>query len=205
MPDAPTAYPLQWPPGRPRTPNRIEGRFTSTRESGHGWKQHLPVTATDARKRLQRELDALGARLAILSSNVELRLDGLPRTGRLNPTDPGVAVYFQLNGKPVVLACDRFTAVEQNIAAVAGHIEATRRIDRYGVGTTAQMFEGFLALPRPMVVNDWRGPLDDPRSLADAEATYRRKMLTAHPDCGGSEAAAATLNVAITEARKALT
>jgi hypothetical protein len=127
------------------------------------------------------------------------------RDSRAEPRDePGVAVYFQLDGKPMVLACDRFTSLTQNIAAVAAHIEATRRIDRYGVGTAAQMFAGFLALPAPMVVDDWRSVLGNPTDLVQAEQAYRVRRRTAHPDVGGSHAEMAALNAAIDLARKVL-
>lgn len=50
--------------------------------------------------RLKEELGRLGARYPVVSSNVELRRDGLPLSGRPEPHDPGVAVYFQLAGRP---------------------------------------------------------------------------------------------------------
>ena len=204
MADAPSTYPLAWPTGRPRTKYREAGKFSTVKSSEHGHRFSGPLTLTVARARLIAELDRLHAKSAILSSNVELRLDGAPRADRGNPGDPGVAVYFQLDGKPIVLACDRFTEVAQNVAAIAAHIEATRRIDRYGVGTTEQMFTGFLRLAAPLVVDDWRGTLGNPSTLAEAEAAYRERMLTAHPDHGGSQTTAAALNAAIDRAREVM-
>lgn len=201
MSDQPAAFPLQWPVGRPRCKARQSGRFATTRQSHGGAIQ--PVTIAEARDRLQNELDRLGARQPILSSNLVLNLNGAPRSGQPEPRDPGVAVYFQLKGRPMVLCCDRFTETAQNIAALAAHIEATRRIERYGVATTEQMFDGFLALPAPIVVNDWRAALDNPTSLAEAEATWKRKIRAAHPDVGGSEAEAARINAAFDEAKRA--
>jgi hypothetical protein len=205
MTDAPSAYPLAWPTGRPRAKSRVEGRFATTlRNTPGGYKKPLTLTHAEARARLAQQLDLLRARSPILSSNVELRIDGNPRLGLLEPRDPGVAVYFTLDTKPIVLACDRYTNVAQNIAAIAAHIDATRRIERYGVGTMAQIFTGFLALPAPMVVDDWRAALGKPRTLGEAEASYRERMRQAHPDAGGSVADAATLNAAIKRAREVL-
>ena len=56
--------------------------------------------------------------------------------------------------------------------------------------------------PAPLAVNDWRTALGDPETLEGAELAYRELMRTAHPDAGGSNAAAAALNAAIAAARK---
>jgi hypothetical protein len=194
MVDAPSAFPLAWPPGRPRTATRIEGKFHGTSNEGP-YRQTVDLTLDKARRRLRNELVRLGARLPVLSSNDR---------GRGEPRDPGVAVYFQLDGRPMVMACDRFTSLTQNIAAIAAHIDASRRIDRYGVATTAQMFAGFLALPAPLVVDDWRSALGNPTTLAEAETAFRERIRTAHPDAGGSHAQAAALTEAIRLAREAL-
>ncbi len=206
MPAAPTAFPLAWPPGRARTPARLreKGTFATKGRNQPGERKAKPVTLAEARDRLAHQCDQLGARLPVLSTNIELRLDGRPRSGAPQPHDPGVAVYFQLGGKPVALACDRYTEVAQNVAAVAAHIEASRRIERYGVATTAQMFEGFMLLPAPLVIDDWRAELGNPATLAEAEAEYRARIRTAHPDAGGSAARAAALNQAIRLARTVL-
>lgn len=206
MTDAPAAFPLAWPQDRPRTKLRTIGRFSTTRRNAdQNSHKSKPVTLAEARARLAEELDRLNGRSPILSSNVELRIDGNPRSGLPEPRDPGVAVYFQLKDKPIVLACDRYNEVAQNVAAIAAHIDAIRRIERYGVATTEQMFTGFLALPAPIVVDDWRAALGNPASLPEAEAAFRERIAEVHPDRpGGSHAAAAILTAAIGLARKAL-
>jgi hypothetical protein len=214
--DAPSAYPLAWPIGRPRTKERRKGDFGTTLRSAapadtppaFSWhsprktKKPKPVTLAEARERLATELDRLQALSPVLSSNVELRINGQPRSGGPEPRDPGVACYFQLDGKPLVLACDSYTEVAQNVAAIAAHIDAMRRMERYGVASLAQQFTGYLALPAPMVVDDWREALGNPRTLAEAEASFRERMKTAHPDAGGSNAHASVLTAAITRARE---
>lgn len=83
----------------------------------------------------------------IISTNVELRLDGLPYSNRRPPKDPGVCAYFTLDGIHIALPCDTFDRVEDNVAAIAGHINADRRQERYGVGKTKDRFAGFPGLP----------------------------------------------------------
>jgi hypothetical protein len=129
-------FPLSWPLGWARTP-RHQRRRASFRS------HQRPLSVAEALDRLIREVDRLGARDELLSTNVELRLDGLPRSTQGEPTDPGAAIYFRLKGQPRCLACDKWDRVADNIAAIAQHIDALRRIDRYGVGTLQQAFAGY--------------------------------------------------------------
>lgn len=191
-----SGYPLQWPTGKARTPEarRKGGNFRAGRSD---------LSMADATKRVRRELDKItGAFLPVLSTNVELRLDGFPRSNQRKPEDPGAALYFQLHGSPIVLACDTYDTVEQNVAAIAAHLTAVRAIERYGVGTLDELFKGFAALPPAISPDDWREPLGNPQTLAEAEASYRDRMKYAHPDTGGNETVAAKLNAAIAAARR---
>lgn len=202
MSDKPTSWPLAWPARQKRTEpwQRVRAPF----HSGQGFEKKR-LSLQDARVRLEREITLLGATLPVLSTNVELRLDGIPYSNRRAVEDHGAAVYFQLRGKPIVLACDRYDRVEDNIAALAAHIDAMRKIERHGVGTVEQMFAGFTALPPAMSLTDWRAELDEPTTLEEAEATYRAKAFGSHPDQPtGSHAAMSRLNAAIDEARRAL-
>lgn len=103
----------------------------------------------ECRRALARELNLLGARKEVLSTNVQLRLDGLPYSNRAQPDDPGAAVYFDLKNKPVSLACDKWRRVEDNIWAIIKHIESIRGQARWGVGNVEQAFRGYMALPAP--------------------------------------------------------
>lgn len=196
-----TAYPLQWPAGRRRTERarRKLGRFNRKVDNGR-YLQTKDISVADAVDRLQGELDRIGARLPVVSSNVELRLDGLPRSGQRAPDDPGVALYFQLDGKPHCMPCDTYVKVEHNIAAIAAHIEATRAIERHGVATVSEMFAGFEALPPPGAAErPWWEVLGVERGAGETvvRAAYREKAKAAHPDAaGGSAAAMAALNAA---------
>lgn len=182
--------PLHWPAGRPRFRNRLTPQF------GTGFSQRRgEFTIADALTALQAELDRLGATQIVLSSNLNLRIDGLPRSGQANPADPGIALYFKLRGKDTVLACDWWVKVQDNIFALAKHIEALRGMDRWGVGTLEQAFAGYQALPSP---EQWWTVLGVgmQATRAEIEAAYRAKAREAHPDTGGSDSAMARLNAA---------
>lgn len=206
-----TRYPLSWPTGWPRTDRykRQRASFarsqkaydTNTQQTVYAGKKSL--TVFDAIKRLSGELGRLGAVNEILSTNVETRLDGLPRSNQSEPSDPGAAVYFKLKGKDIALACDKWSRVADNIAALAQHIDALRRIDRYGVGRLEQAFAGYAALPSRG--STWRTTLgfapDQSVSRAQIDAAFRERSRTAHPDVqGGSHDAMASLSAAKIEA-----
>ncbi|MGB0685647.1 MAG: hypothetical protein ACPGQD_05615, partial [Planctomycetota bacterium] len=139
-----SGYPLSWPATQPRTRSRSRSSFRRTS--------------------VAQELEAMFAELGrlgcgswdvIVSSNVELRQDGLPYSNRRAPDDPGVAVYFKLAGEPRVLACDRWDLVEHNLRAIVKHVEAMRGMERWGVGTRDQAFAGYKALPAPAAGRMW--------------------------------------------------
>lgn len=206
--DAPSRYPLAWPAHRPRTKVRKNGPFREDAETRFNAKQ--PIGMPRAIDRLEAELDRLGATLPLISSNIEPRLDGRPRAGARTPDDPGVALYFQLKGKPHTMACDTYTQVEQNIAALAAHIEATRKIERLGVATASEVLQAFAALPPPPagpITRPWREVFGFPSDFATAaygldpseskvmlDTRFRKLAAAAHPDKhGGNTEAMAEL------------
>lgn len=188
------AYPLQWPEGWPRTPPH---RRVNT--------NRFRTTFTKARADLFAELDRLGASGAVVSSWLPLRNDGLPRAdaARMKISDPGVAVYFMLRKRPMVLARDAFDAVHDNLRSIGLSIEGLRQMERHGgAHMMERAFEGFTALPPP---TGWRDILGNPSTREGAEAAYRRLAKEAHPDAqGGSHDKMAQLNDAITTARREL-
>lgn len=197
MAEAATPFPLAWPSGKTRRdPNkRRDGKFKSTHDRGG----LIPITVAVALNRLERELDAIRARYPVVSTNLEVRRNGLPRSGQPEPADPGVAVYFHLDKKPHCLPCDTYRRVADNIAAIAAHIEATRAVERHGVASVTEMFSGFAALPAP---TDWRRTLEinGTPTRAAIEEAYRRLARGRHPDTGGSHVAMTELNAAKTAA-----
>lgn len=189
------AYPLAWPPNRPRTREawRRNGKF---RHDGRD------ITLSKAKRRLAEEVERLGGQYLLLSLDIPVRKDGQPH-GVLRPgPDPGAVAYFQLDGKPFALACDTYTSREMNVAALAAHVEATRAIERHGVASAAESLQAFTALPAPKSCWEILG-LPTTASAADVEAAWRARIRDAHPDRRiGSEAQAAELNAARDEARR---
>lgn len=189
-------YPLSWPAGWKKT-DRYKRRRAAFRTRG----QSLSMAA--AIQRLSGELSRLGASGEILSTNVETRLDGLPRSNQPEPSDSGAAVYFTLKGKPRCLACDTWDRVADNVAAIAQHIDALRRIDRYGVGTMEQAFAGYAALPAQAA--SWFTVLEfdtPPREWAVIELRYKSLARVHHPDAGGNTETMAKINTAYDTARE---
>ena len=202
------SYPLQWPPGWPRAKWRGRARFrgVSVEQAANRRRYFRELTVAEATDRLQSELDKLGGQYSILSTNLELRLNGSPRSGQREPDDPGVAIYFTLKKQRVVLACDKWDRAADNIAAIAAHIEALRGQERWGVGSLEQAFAGYAALPSPEQASNWRTVLGCPNAttLVEAEARFKQLAMLHHPDRGGSHEQMAELTQAIQDARKGL-
>jgi hypothetical protein len=140
-----------------------------------------------AREALTNEIKLLGGRDLIISSNLQLRTDGLPRSKQRQPEDKGVAVYFKYKDKPMCFACESWDSVEDNIWAIRLTIEAIRAIERAGASELLERaFRGFAALPDPNDV-DWRQVLDVPQgvSFEQIRSRYRDLVKIHHPDVGG--------------------
>lgn len=152
---------------------------------------------------LQHELDLLRATACVLSTNVELRLDGQPKSNRALCPDSGAAVYFKLKGRDISLACDKWDRVECNVWAIAKHIEALRGQERWGIGTVEQAFTGYLALPAPMDLEPWWEVLDckEGDDKATVEKRYHYLAKVNHPDNGGGNDAMTRINSAWASAK----
>lgn len=202
-----SAFPLQWPVNRPRRPNAQRKTATFGKKVDNGTRKRTdPLTIYDAVKRLQNELDMIGARYPTISTNVETRLDGLPRSDRAAPEDPGVALYFTLGDKPHCMPCDTYTRVADNMAAIAAHMAATRLIERHGVASVAEMFAGFQALPAPGKADSqqWFNVLGFDARAALTEIDIRERYRRLAKERADSEPALRELNVARDEALKAV-
>lgn len=191
------AFPLHWPEGWPRTKTPGRSRFD--------------VSFAAARDGLLEQIARMGGRYVVLSTNIELRRDGLPYANQRTPADTGVAVYFERKGKQMVFACDRWDLVKDNIRAIQKTIEAMRGIERWGASDMLERaFSAFVALPAPGsdAPRSWREVLGFPPAAQPdrdgIEIAYRFKAKRAHPDAGGSVDAFAELQRARDEAFRAI-
>lgn len=205
------AYPLAWPAGWKRTPPayRTHARFgKASRYEGYGdhkkWVPGRDLTVAEGLKRVLDELArmGLGRDDVVVSTNLKLRLDGLPRSDQREPDDSGCAVYWETrDGGHKVMAIDQYAKVADNLAAIAATLEAMRAIERHGgAAILERAFTGFTALPAPDAKRTWREVLGfTPSEGINADvvrARYRKLASERHPDKGGSAAAMAELNAA---------
>jgi hypothetical protein len=147
----------------------------------------------------RNELYRLGALGTVISSNIELRQDGLPYSNRRRPDDPGVAVYFTYEGRQQCIPCDRWATVEENLRAVWKSVEALRSLERWGAKSFVNAaFTGFQALPSPNTARAWWDVLgvSQHASAEQINAAWRDKAKVAHADAGGTDALMSELNVA---------
>jgi hypothetical protein len=168
-----TAYPLCWPAGWARTKNTQISRYGDR-------------SLAYAREAVSREVRLLGGSQLVISSNLELRNDGLPRSGQRQPQDKGVAVYFQWKQQPVAFACDKWQSVEDNMWGIFLGLASMRQMERCGMSEMLnRAFTGFAALPAP--ATDWWAVLGvSPQASADdVRAAYRELVKRHHPDAGG--------------------
>lgn len=174
------AYPLQWPVGWKRT------KWTTTSQFG----DHTIFHTTN---NLCGELRKLGATNIVISTDLELKLDGLPRSGRRQPEDQGVAVYFKLNGESQCMPCDKWDKIEHNVWAIFKSVSALRGLDRWGAKEMVDAaFRGFKALPAPeglivtdSVSHDHDSYFNTCYNGDDLKIVYKQLVKKHHPDLGG--------------------
>lgn len=190
-------YPLEWPLGWDRTP-------TVQRRDNRANK----LTFDKIIDRVYTELSRLNASDVVITSWLETNMRGYPNGTRARSSleDPGVAVYFTLRGKSMVMARDAFLNVADNLASLGLAIQYLRGLERHGGGTMMdRAFDGFLKLPHPDKAG-WKLVLGNQDSLEDAEAIYKQKQRSLHNRSSISAEEkhdeAVKLNLAIEEARQ---
>lgn len=200
------AYPLAWPPGWKRTAVRMRakfsgkaGRYAAGENGTSRWEPKRELTIGQATQRVMDELRRFGVQdsRVIISSNLQVRLDGLPRSGQANPADPGVAVYWT-KGKEGqrCMAIDRYDRVADNLGAIAATLDAMRAIERHGgAAILDRAFAGFKSLPAPEQPWQVLGLSSHPTRAQITEA-YKRLASENHPDRGGDEQTMMRINAA---------
>lgn len=129
---------------------------------------------------MREEIARMGGRNVVVSTNKPVRRDGGIYVGAKEPTDPGVAVYFERDNNRVCFACDQYDRVWKNMRAIAKTIEAMRGIERWGSKEMLdRAFTGFAALPPPDAPIEMPGPGALPRPWHD--------VLGVKPDAPWSE------------------
>lgn len=197
-------YPLCWPEDWKRTPSYSRKRATF---SSYG----NDLSVNGGINRVLQQLNLMGIKRddVLISTNMETRLDGLPRSDARQPADPGVAVCWRKKQDAPMqcMAVDIYSTVAGNLGGIAATLEAMRAIERHG-GSQVQerTFRGFAALPA-RTETAWR---DVMRFASDTAVTreqveLRFKVLAKemHPDTPtGSHDAMAALNAAKEQALK---
>ena len=168
------AYPLYWPENWPRSEEHKRARFDDR-------------SVDLGRRVLMDEVRRFGGTELIISSNLELRLDGNPRSNQRQPSDCGVAVFFKRQDADMALACDIYTSVEDNLWALCRTLEALRQIERDGSPALInRAFKGFAALPDPDALKWWQVlHVDQSASDEEIKSAYRKLAYEHHPDHGG--------------------
>lgn len=205
-------FPLAWPEGWRRTPAGARKRahfskrifYAANAVTGYQPSSLQELTVTQATKRVVDELGRMGVVDGdwIISTNIETRLDGLPRSGAREPQDPGVAVYWKARGQirgrgraqdnaTRVMAIDLYDRAADNLAAIAATLEAMRAIERHGGAQILERaFMGFDALPAPKQwweILEFRAPpAQSPEdNRATINARFRELASKHHPDMPG--------------------
>lgn len=187
-------YPLHWPDGQERTPKHE--RIRAHRYS---------VSEARALDDLLHELELMDAREVIVSTNIKLRLDGLPYSNQRTPEDPGVAVYWKTrSGLDVCIACDQYVSMRDNYRAVGLSIAALRAIERAGATQILERaYRGFSALPASTITpapRKWWTVLgfEDTSGMGcsktEVHARYLELVRERHPDKGGTHEGMVELN-----------
>ncbi len=187
-------FPLAWPAGWARTapPARREADFVAA--------------LAQAVHKVTREARRLGAGEVVISCNLPLKLDGMPRVGfdADDVEDVGAAVYFEREETPYCIPADGWDRLEDNLQAIAMTLEAIRALRRFATDDVVQAaLKGFQIAPPADDAASWWNilGLGYDASLTEAERAYRRMVMYAHPDKGGSADAMQRLNNAIAQAR----
>jgi len=160
---------------------------------------------------LEEELTALGARTAVLFTDVENI--AVERLRRKQGARTGTSLVFRREAGSYHFACDTWLALEHNIYALHLALRNLRGVAKWGVGRMDQLLLGFAAgakaaeamentPSRNGAMEEWMQELGlgPTATLEDATAVYHRRARQLVNDTQGM----ARLNAVMDEARKKL-
>jgi len=173
------SYPLSWPAQWPREENPTYSNFKTG--------------LVQARTRLMRELELLGATDVIISSNAQVNRYGEIAARQRRIDDTGVAVYFTLDGEQRCIPCDKWILLEDNVHAIELTVAALRGLERWGTHqVVTAAFQGFSTAVEPKevvpsITDPWWIILGVSQSAPKSEISraYREWARLHHPDVGG--------------------
>jgi hypothetical protein len=116
------------------------------------------LTTMDSAYELFNELEKMGVKECMISSSMTTK-DCVPVGSE--PSDPGVSVWFVLDNRTYVIACDTYTKVKWNLRAIGVTVASMRTIGRHGATEMMlQALNSFTSLPRvnPDVVDPPQQP-----------------------------------------------
>jgi len=188
------------------------GPVTGSRRSSGAFR----ASWDDTLALLDYEVEALGGEGPVIVQvdvkDIDVRVDGMLKSRARVGDFPGVAVSFESRHGPLRYATDAYEqrwseslpGWQANVRAIALSLGALRAVDRYGVSTSGEQYQGWTALPaaraqssqwftEPAEAETWLvrsaaeiGVAHEPDgSLPDL---YRRLAKRMHPDAEGGSA-----------------
>lgn len=134
---------------------------------------------------LEREIEALKGvdpDIGIVCEPSQISMSGTLKAGqRVAVRHPGAEVSFDAGGRRMVFHTDAFPYLSWNLRAIALGLEALRKVDRYGITSGGEQYEGFARLTG--------GGPDAARGkvLVGLAGGIRKAQYKHHPDHGGDQ------------------
>ncbi len=145
--------------GWPRTPENARESGYQFTETDFGSGTRIPVSLTYAYGLLHEELYRLRASNVVVSSNYRINEYGFAIDAEFAVKGRGVAVYFTLSGRAMVMACDRYRRAAANLRSLGLALEAMQQLARHrrrrDDGTCFCRLRSFAASAL-MLGRDWR-------------------------------------------------